>query len=176
MPWDANTGESASGFGSGDVCQAIIWDAEFSPDGRYWAAAGYDGLAYVYEAQDEPYEDAPIYSRVYGLRSHRGSVTGVAFNPGGAVLASVSLDGMAKLWDMETGLELLTLADQTAPLVGVDFSPDGRYVATAGSDGTISVYIVSVEELMEVARSRLSRDFSQEECRRYLHLPMCPDE
>jgi hypothetical protein len=49
-------------------------------------------------------------------------------------------------------------------------------VATAGSDGAISVYIVSVEELMEVARSRLSRDFTEGECRRYLHLSTCLEE
>jgi WD40 repeat protein len=68
------------------------------------------------------------------------------------------------------------LTDQKVPLTGVEFSPDGRYVATAGSDGAINVYIVSVEELVEVARSRLSRDFTNEECRRYLHLPMCLEE
>jgi hypothetical protein len=29
---------------------------------------------------------------------------------------------------------------------------------------------------MNVARSRLSRDFTNEECRRYLHLPRCLEE
>jgi hypothetical protein len=37
-------------------------------------------------------------------------------------------------------------------------------------DETISVYISSIEELMEVARSRLSRGFTREECRTYLSL------
>ncbi len=42
----------------------------------------------------------------------------------------------------------------------------------AGSDGTVNVYTVSVEELMEVARSQLSRGFTDEECRTYLHETM----
>jgi len=98
---------------------------------------------------------------------------------------------------METGKERLVLADQELPLEGievdfqgrfgypsnvynrpiggVDFSPDGRYLAAAGSDGTIMVYILSIEELMTMARSRLSRGFTLEECRTYLPLDSCPD-
>jgi WD40 repeat protein len=101
---------------------------------------------------------------------------GVAFNPEATVLVSVGWDGIAELWDMETGLALLTLTDGTTPLLAVDVSPDGRYVAVAGSDGTISVYALEVEELMKLARSRLSRGFTKVECQHYLHLPDCPDE
>jgi WD40 repeat protein len=77
---------------------------------------------------------------------------------------------------MADGAELLTLTDRNSPLSGVDFSPDGRHVVSAGSDGTINVYVVEVEELMNLARSRLSRDFTRDECQRFLHLPACPDE
>jgi len=75
----------------------------------------------------------------------------------------------------EASEERLTFADRGSPLNGVDISQDGRYLAAAASDGTISVYIMSIEELMEVARSRLSRDFTQEECRTYLFLDSCPE-
>jgi hypothetical protein len=53
---------------------------------------------------------------------------------------------------------------------------DGRYVVTAGEDGMVRVFIVAVEDLMELARSRLSRGFTQEECRTYLHLPSCVED
>ena len=43
-------------------------------------------------------------------------------------------------------------------------------------DETISVYIMSIEELMEAGRSRLSRGFTIEECRNYLSLDSCPEE
>jgi hypothetical protein len=77
--------------------------------------------------------------------------------------------------ESEAGGERLTLLDQGLSLSGEDASLDGRYLAAAGSDGTISVYIMSIEELMEVARSRLSREFTQEECRTYLSLDNCPE-
>jgi WD40 repeat protein/serine/threonine protein kinase len=170
--WGANTGEF---HGRTSVSWASIWDADFSPNGRYWAAAAFDGRAYVFEAQYEPGQQ-PGYIREYILRRHSGNVTGVAFNPEGAILATSAFDGQIKLWDMADGAELLTLTDRNSPLSGVDFSPDGRHVVSAGSDGTINVYVVEVEELMDLARSRLSRDFTRDECQRFLHLPACPDE
>jgi WD40 repeat protein len=174
--WDAQTGESIVGPIPDVECKAGSWDSGPSADGRYWAFAGCGGLIYVYEALDELDEETPLFTQLYGLRFHRGSVMGVAFNPKATVLVSVGWDGIAELWDMETGLELFTLTDRTTPLVAVDVSPDGRYVATGSSDGTINVYALEVEELMALARSRLSRDFTKVECQRYLHLPACPDE
>lgn len=59
---------------------------------------------------------------------------------------------------------------------GVDFSPDGRHVVAAGDDGMVRVFVASVEELMGLARSRLSRGFTGDECRQYLHLPACVED
>ena len=38
---------------------------------------------------------------------------------------------------MNDGKELLTLTDQSLPMKGVDFSPDGKRLVTAGADGTV---------------------------------------
>jgi hypothetical protein len=35
---------------------------------------------------------------------------------------------------------------------GIDFSPDGRYLATTGANWTVRVYLVSLEEPMDMAR------------------------
>ena len=119
-------------------------------------------------------ETEPRLASVRALAGHEGNVTGVAFNPEGTILATSGLDGTVRLWDVESWDEIALLTDQNAALQGVDFSPDGRYVVTAGSDGIVRILIVSVEELMEVARSRLSRGFTKAECRRYLHVDECP--
>jgi WD40 repeat protein len=176
ISWDAKSGAQFSVDPDPvieHICSSPLWDAEFSLDDRYWAAAGFDNLVYVYEASDDPqYESG--YSRLFSLASHASKVTGTAFNPSGTRLASASSDGKVKLWDVEAGLELLTLADLELPVQGVDFSPDGSRLITAGSDGTVSEYIISIDELMEVAQSRLSRGFTTDECRIYLHLDACP--
>ncbi|GAG16115.1 unnamed protein product, partial [marine sediment metagenome] len=47
-----------------------------------------------------------------------------------------------------------TRASFARALTGIDFSSDGRFLVAAGSDGTVSVYLISIEELMEAGRSR----------------------
>lgn len=69
------------------------------------------------------------------------------------------------------GLPVLDL-----PLEGVDFRPDGRYVVTAGDDGMVRVFVVAIDDLMNLARSRLSRGFTDEECRTYLHQAACVED
>jgi len=44
----------------------------------------------------------------------------------------------------------------------------------AGLDGTTRVYAVEVDELVALAQSRLTRWFTPEECRQYLHMDTCP--
>ena len=182
--WNSDTGEHLSGENPSLVCEVTLWDAEVSSDGRLQAVAAFDGLAYVFRAVNEP-GDEPNYANVLGLTGHEGNVTGVAFNEQGTILATSGFDGTVRLWDLElgeeqwdlnSGEELSILTDQSLPLGGVDFSPDGRYVVTAGDDGMVRVFIVAIEDLMELARSRLSREFTQEECRTYLHLTSCEED
>jgi WD40 repeat protein len=146
-----------------------------SLDGSLQAVAAFDGLVHIFRLVEQPGQQ-PRYASVRALTGHEGNVTGVAFNPEGTVLATSGLDGTVRLWDVETWEEISVMTDQDHALEGVDFSPDGRYVVAAGSDGIVRVFIVSVEELMEVARSRLSRDFTNTECQRYLHSASCAEE
>jgi hypothetical protein len=44
----------------------------------------------------------------------------------------------------------------------------------AGQDGTVHVYAMDVQDLMELARYRVTRDLTQEECGKYLHTHNCP--
>jgi WD40 repeat protein len=69
-------------------------------DGKRLATAGGDGNVYLWNLE----EKAPKPSI---LKGHRASVTQVAFNHAGNLLASNSHDGTTRLWDPVTGQQLL---------------------------------------------------------------------
>lgn len=95
-------------------------------------------------------------------------------SPDGALVATASLDGTAKLWDLATGREVLTLFGHDGPVNTVAFSPDGRFLATASGDGTVALHLLPIDELRDLARKRVTRTLTDEECRQYLHVGGCP--
>ncbi|MGH3813587.1 MAG: WD40 repeat domain-containing protein [Pseudonocardiaceae bacterium] len=72
--------------------------------------------------------------------SRAGEVLGVAFSPDGALLATASDDGTARLWDPATGQHRSTLQGHTNWVYGVAFSPDGTQLATTSTDGTARLW------------------------------------
>jgi WD40 repeat protein len=58
-------------------------------------------------------------------------VWAVAFSPDGRTLATTSLDGTAKLWEVASGKELRSFQGPGGYVVGAAFSPDGTLLATA---------------------------------------------
>jgi WD40 repeat protein len=67
------------------------------------------------------------------LSGHNDIVWDVAFSPDGKMLASVSSDKTAKVWDWDNR-ELLKSLDFPADVVSVSFSPDGKDLAVGGVD------------------------------------------
>ena len=55
-----------------------------------------------------------------------GQVTSVAFSPDGKRLASAGWDRTVKVWDAQTGQELLTFKGHSGRISSVAFSPDGE--------------------------------------------------
>ena len=110
------------------------------------------------------------------LTGHTGLVPGLAFSPDGEYLASSSLDSTAKVWDMNTGAEVATLRGQSGLLHHLDYSPDGTRIATVAADGTLRTFVLSTDELVGLARSRVTRSLTTEECQKYLHVDECAAE
>ena len=54
--------------------------------------------------------------------------------------ARLNIAKTAKIWDAESGKELLTLRGHTDSVRGVAFSPDGKRLATASYDHTAKVW------------------------------------
>src|SRR5262249_31560899 len=68
----------------------------------------------------------PSERPVKALIGHENSVSRVAFHPGGELLVSLGWDGVGRLWNAETGRQLLSSPAVDTPL---RFSRDGRRFA-----------------------------------------------
>ncbi|HSL46133.1 MAG TPA: helix-turn-helix domain-containing protein [Anaerolineales bacterium] len=160
--WDAITGkELFSLLGHTDLIEQIA----FSPDGTRLATASRDGSAKVW--------DAVSGKELFTFWGHDGTVFSVAFSPDGKTIATASADKTAKLWDALTGKELLTLNARDG-LTSVAFSPDGSQLAVSSRDGTARIYLLKIEDLLALAKQRVTRSLTTEECQQYLHTATCP--
>jgi len=129
-----------------------VEDVAYSPDGKYLATASEDWSVIICEVTP----DGVRYLLTLPEGSHTAPVTGVAFSPDGKRLATASEDGTAKVWEVDSGQELLALTEQAGLRYGyhlgamqVDFSPDGTRLATANLDGVPKVWnATSGEELL----------------------------
>lgn len=70
------------------------------------------------------------------LTGHFDDVFSVAFSPDGRRIVSGSGKGVIKIWDAESGAEILTLQGHTDFVWSVDFDREGKFI-TSTSDDTI---------------------------------------
>jgi WD40 repeat protein len=161
---NALTGETEHDTALGDTG---IGHLMYSPDGTRIAAAMSDGQVF-------DVIDAHTGEKVLTLPGHGVTAAAIAFSPDEALIATGGFDNLAQLWDANTGKELLKLTTPLKTTYRVAFSPDGSHLAIQDQDSTTMIYVVHIEDLLSLAKSRLTRTFTTEECQQYLHTDTCP--
>jgi WD40 repeat protein/DNA-binding SARP family transcriptional activator len=160
--WDVATGTHLLTF----VAPERIWDAAFSPDGRRITTSGI-GTLRVW--------DVATGRQIFTISAHTGAVQAVGQSRDGSLLASAGRgDGYVRLWNASDGAPVLTVGDGVSSFTGVALSPDARHVAASAVDGTVRLYVTRIDDLILLARSRVTRTLTLQECLVFLHRETCP--
>jgi eukaryotic-like serine/threonine-protein kinase len=104
--------------------------AVFCSDGRRVAVSGAGGLQIWNVAA----------GKLTLLVAKDSAVSDFAFSPDGSRVATASLDGTARVWDLETGQPITSLLQHGGPVLTVQFSSDGAQLATASDDKTARLW------------------------------------
>jgi len=152
-PLTADSSPAGLVFGNGVTAVA------FSPDGSILATADGDGTVRLWDVATRRQIGTPLTAdsdRSGDLSLH--AALGVAFSPGGKILATLGADMTVRLWDVTTrrqiGATMLAgSADASFPTdFELAFSPDGTILATAGGGGTLLLWNVGTHRLIGAPR------------------------
>jgi len=144
--WDASTGEQIGRFQ--EQTETNINCVAFSPDGRY-AASGSHGL----QAKSTlMLWDAAMRALVRSFRhspeERPPGVSAIVFSPDGSRIVSAGVDGMIRLWDVETGELVRTLEGHTDWVEAVAFSSDGAQILSASWDTALKLWDADSSKLI----------------------------
>ena len=131
--WDLSARDPRTKL-SGHTQQGLIFVVRFSPDGRWLAVGGKDGIVRLWDLTAED----PSASLVAFEKQQTG-IWGMAISPDSRWLAVGSHEGIARLWDLQTDdanatCRVLRMTPAEHSVRSVAFSPDARWLATGGGN------------------------------------------
>jgi WD40 repeat protein len=127
LTWDSETGETLLP----ERVHSGLNRLAFSPDGKRLVSASRPGTIKVW--------GTATGQELFSDRHGDYVVTCARFSPNGMSIGTSGLNGLFKIWDVASGknVHTLRLAPRGCQISWFDFSPDGRHLVTANSNGTI---------------------------------------
>ncbi|MBM3727266.1 MAG: hypothetical protein FJW40_17810 [Acidobacteria bacterium] len=129
--WNTSTGERLYTYS--DPTDGVN-SVAIAPGGRLVAAAGADKSIRVWTLGEK------AGAMVNSLISHEDAVLRLAWSPDGKTLASAGADRVLKFLNAADLVELRAIGGQSEWVNGLEFSPDGKWIAVGRHDGSLSLY------------------------------------
>lgn len=134
--WEWRTGRKIGHLQSDHLIASLA----FSLDGKFLSAGGYDRTVHILRTTDA--------EEVQQLH-HEDPIWALAFSPDGRYLATASggslsedsplLKGATTLWKVDDWNKIVSKSHRSWVLT-VDFSPDGKYLASMDQDGEVGIW------------------------------------
>jgi WD40 repeat protein len=151
---------------------AVVWDAQFSPDGREVVLADNAGNVSVFDARSRKVTTE--------LNTGGGQVNTAVFSPDGSEVLTAGDDGTVRIWSLAGRNQLAAFGPfdepfPTAVNIAVFGTFDGSSVVISGSnDGFVRVLsaeaaTADLHALEQAARARVTRGYSPAERAEYIN-------
>ena len=163
--YDATTGEELL-VSSDKHNSHLVFDAEFSPDGKTIATAAEDNIIRIW--------DAETGNCIKVLEGHENGVLCVSFSPDGKYLASGSKDKTIRVWELQSGACVCEYKGHYASVSNISFTSDGKQIISLSDDWTSDDWTIRkwpfppLQELIDQTRERFKdRPLTDEERKMY---------
>lgn len=167
--FDTSTGDLIAEFPS----ELLWYFAAFTPDGER-LIVGVTELA-VLDVPAVLSGVSPSEAVVNRIGVFEPVVATVVVSPDSTTVAASSNGTQLRLWDLRNGEFLEAFGDFDGGFHFADFYPDPsiRHLLVTTEPNEVRIYTLDIDELVEIAESRLTRAMTAAECDQYFRGP-CP--
>ena len=122
---------------------ADIWNADFSPDGKYLVTSSSDKTARLW--------DLAAGKTVRIFSDGNNGLEWVAFSPDGKYIVTAAGSGeSARLWEVASGQMIRVFSGHTDSVYAAAFSPDGKLIVTVSGDKTARIWDVATGNTLHI--------------------------
>jgi len=122
-----------------------IFMIAYSPDGSSLVTAGINDPIYIWDPLDY---NNKIGTQKLIVKEPTMWVPCVAWSPDGTKIASGSMDGIVRVWNSKTAVQLLEIEGHTDQVRNVVWSPDDKFIFSSGWDFSTSKWDATTGELV----------------------------